>query len=180
MPFLDGEKQERRARTVLLAGRRDKSWELLPIRLLDRVRAHLDSIALDQQLAAGEPTTTDRARAVRAAMLVAPAKRGQLATGWQSVLRPTRPAPSGRLSVVSTRPEQLRAARTEIEELVVALRAEWPVAPRGVALANLLLTDGTGPLYNAADPRNVRDEVREALRHLNSSHLSGAQGAGAP
>jgi hypothetical protein len=169
MPYVDGDKRGGRARTVLLSGREDRSWELLRIRVWDRLRAHLDSTALDTQLAAGEPTTTNRARAVRAAMLVAPAKRHQLAAGWQSVLRPTPAAPLGRGSVVPTRSDQVGPALPEIEELVAALRAEWPVAPRGVALANLLLTDGTGPLYNPTNPRNVRDEIREALRHLDPS-----------
>lgn len=170
MAFSDsGTQQQQRARTVLLAGPGDVSWNLVPIRFWDRVRAHLGSPSLDAQLAAGEPTDTDRLRAVRAVMLVAPAKRRQLARGWQGVLRPGLSAPSVRQSVVEARRSEVLAALDEIHELIGELAAERPVAARGVAVANLLLTDGTGPLYNAASPGHVRDEIRDALHHL---HLS--------
>lgn len=169
MAFSDGGQREHRARTVLLAGRGDVPWRLVRIRAWDRVRAHLGSFSLDAQLAAGEPTTTHRLRAVRAAMLVAPAKRRQLALGWADVVRPDPSTPSMRPSVVEVRRSQVLAALDEIHELIAALRTTRPVAARGVAVANLLLTDGTGPLYHAGSPRNVRDETRDALHHLHPS-----------
>lgn len=169
MSFSDGGRREHRARTVLLAGRGDVPWRLVRIRVWDRVLAHLSSLSLDAQLAAGEPTATHRLRAVRAAMLATPAKRRQLALGWEAVVRPDPSTPFMRPSVVEVRRSQVLAALDEIHELVTALRTTRPVAARGVAVANLLLTDGTGPLYNAASPRNVRDEVRDALHHLNPS-----------
>ena len=169
MSFSDFGQRGHPARTVLLAERGDVPWNLVRIRVSDRVRAHLSSGTLDAQLAAGEPTTTDRLRAVRAAMLVEPAKRRQLALGWQSVLRSGPSTPFARRSVVEVRRSQVLAALDEISELIAVLGVERPVAARGVAVANLLLTDGTGPLYNAASPRNVRDEIRDALHHLRPS-----------
>ena len=169
MWFFDRRNPEHRTRTVLLTGERNRPWRLVHIGVWDRVCAHLDSSALDAQLAAGEPTTTDRLRAVRAAMLVAPAKRRQLARGWQGVVRSVGSVPSARRSVVQVRQSQVLAARDEITELIAALQAERPVAARGVAVANLLLTDGTGPLYNPASPRHVRDEIGYALQHLDPS-----------
>jgi hypothetical protein len=166
MSFSDCGRQQR-AQTVLLTGRGDVAWRLVRVRPWDRVRAHLVSLSLDAQLAAGAPTDTDRLRAVRAAMLVAPAKRRQLARGWQSVVQSGPWEPSVRRSAVEVRRSQVLTALDEIHELIAALGAEGPVAARGVAVAELLLTDGTGPLYNANSPRNVRDEIRDALHHLN-------------
>jgi hypothetical protein len=45
-------------------------------------------------------------------------------------------------------PDRIVAAEPQIRELTALLRAPQPVPARGVAAANLLLTDGTGPLYN--------------------------------
>jgi hypothetical protein len=41
----------------------------------------------------------------------------------------------------------VRAARSSLRDLAAALREDGEVSPRGVALAERLLTDGTSPLY---------------------------------
>jgi hypothetical protein len=159
MALLDGSNRMPRMRTVLL-DQPDAPWALVPIRIGDRVRAHVRSLTLDAELAAGDPVSTDRLRAVRAAMLVAPALRQQLARGWQAVLtHPDR-------GIIPVRWSEVRAAQDDIRELAAALQTAGPVPPRGVAIANLLLTDGTGPLYVPRDGVNLRDQVRVAIHHL--------------
>ncbi len=165
MTLLNVRIRPERSRTVLVAGAGETSWTLAPIRVWDRVRARLSSISLDAQLAAGEPVDTDRLRAVRAAMLVAPAMRGQLATGWQGVLQPSR-------AIIPVRRSEVLAAQDEIHELAAALRYAGPVAPRGVAIANLLLTDGTGPLYVPRDGVHLRDQIQIAVHHLDPMRAS--------
>lgn len=181
MAFPGGATREERSGTVLLGGG-DQPWTLVRVSLWDRVRAHLRSLPLDRQLAAGEPTSADRARAVRAAMLVAPAKRRQLAVGWQDILdrelagRGAGPViASGRQSAIPVRRSQVLAAADEIRALVAALRAGRYVPPRGVAIAHLLLTDGAGPLYNPANRLDLAQEIRTALRHLDPA-VQGADG----
>ncbi len=151
---------------MLLAGADDAPWTLVWIRVRDRVRAHIHSLTLDAELAAGEPVAADRLRAVRAAMLVAPALRRQLAKGWQGVLlHPNR-------GIIPVRRSEVLAAQDDIHELVAALRCAGPVAPRGVAIANLLLTDGTGPLYTPREGLDLRDRIREAIHHLSPTQAS--------
>ena len=151
-----------RARTVLLTDGADAPWTLVRVRVWDRVLGSLHSLSLDAQLAAGESPATHRLRAVRAAMLVRPALRHQLARGYQDLL-------VRRHSAVPPRTSEVRAAHDEIEQLTAALRAEEPVDPRGVALAALLLTDAAGPLYSPGHPSSVRDEIRSALQLLQPS-----------
>jgi hypothetical protein len=166
MALPDSWTRRHRTRTVLLAEPDDAQWALVPIRVRDRAAAHLRSLQLDAELAAGEPVTTDRLRAVRAAMLVAPALRRQLARGWQGVLsHPNR-------GIIPVRRSDVLAAQDDIHELAAALRCAGPVAPRGVAIANLLLTDGTGPLYVSREGVNLRDEVRIAIHYLNPIQAS--------
>lgn len=160
MALPDSWNRTQRAQTVLLAAIEDAPWTLVPIRVRDRAFAHLRSLTLDAELAAGESATTDRLRAVRAAMLVAPALRRQLARGWRGVLSPSR-------GIVPVRRSEVVAAQDEIHELAAALRYAGPVAPRGVAIANLLLTDGTGPLYTPREGVNLRDQIRIAIHHLH-------------
>jgi hypothetical protein len=159
MALLDGSNRTPRTRTVLLNQPGDGPWTLVPISVGDRVRAHLRSLTLDAELAAGEPVSTDRLRAVRAAMLVAPALRRQLARGWLGLL-------PGRREIIPVLRSEVLAARDDIAELAAALRSPGPVGPRGVALANLLLTDGTGPLYVPREGVSLRDQVRIAIDRL--------------
>ena len=50
--------------------------------------------------------------------------------------------------------------------MIAVLRDSLPVPARGIAIARTLLTDGTGPLYNAHNRRDVRTVVQEAIHHL--------------
>jgi hypothetical protein len=47
-----------------------------------------------------------------------------------------------------TRSDAVRNAGAELDDLARRLVAPHPPAVRGIALVNLLVTDGTGPLYS--------------------------------
>jgi len=74
--------------------------------------------------------------------------------------------------IIPVQRSEVLAAQDDINELAAALRCAGPVAPRGVAIANLLLTDGTGPLYNPREGVNLRDQVRIAVHHLQPIQAS--------
>ena len=61
----------------------------------------------------------------------------------------------------------MAAAEPVIGLLAERLRMPLPVPARGVALANLLLIDGTGPLYNPLSTVALEDAVAEAVAFLD-------------
>jgi hypothetical protein len=155
-----------RGRTVLVAG--PDRWELVQSRFRDRLRAHWRALDLDEQLAAGRSPGADRLRAVRAGMLIAPAQRRRLAASWADLLAGSA-GPAARRQPVGVPLQRARidAARDDIQRLVDALRAPGPASARGVALANLLLTDGTSPVYQRNSPVDLPSALHAAVRHLD-------------
>jgi hypothetical protein len=63
--------------------------------------------------------------------------------------------------------DRVRDSSEEFGDLIRRLLAGGPVAARGVALASVLLSDGSGPLYHRANPDDVRARVREAVNALD-------------
>jgi hypothetical protein len=153
--------------TVLTGTSRGDRWELVRIRLVDRLLAHWWGLPLDTQLADGERAEDDRLRAVRASTLATPAARRRLVAGWEDVLssttRPRRPVDPS----VPVQAFRVLAAEDDIRDLISSLRASTPVSARGVAIASMLLTDGTGPLYNAANTSDLASTVRDAIAFLD-------------
>ncbi len=142
-----------------ITARRRRPW--------DRLAARARSLTLDTELAEGRAPDTARLRLVRAEMLASPRARRALAGDWELVLaRSARPR-HGRPARIPLQSQQVRAAEAGIRRLVGALRAGGSVNVRGVAMANLLLTDGTGPLYNPARSADLRGDVSAALDHLD-------------
>ncbi len=72
---------------------------------------------------------------------------------------------AGRAQVPICR-DRVRDSAGEFGDLIRRLLAGGPVAARGVALASVLLSDGSGPLYHRATADDVRARVREALNAL--------------
>jgi hypothetical protein len=148
-----------RGRTVLVAG--PDRWVLVPTRVRDRLLAGWRALDLDAQLAAGEPETANRLRAVRAGMLVEPLRRRQLAASWADLLAASvHPTTSQIWMGVPVQRARIVAAAHDIERLADALREAGPVPARGVAIATLLLTNGASPVY----ARSSRVDLRAALR----------------
>lgn len=136
-------------------------------RLWDRLASGWFSAHLDAQLAAGRSPERGRLRAVRAAVLVAPSNRAQLAGYWDHLLERARLAPAVIGGPIPLARAQIVAARPEIVELSAALRVRSPVPVRGVAQATELLTDGTGPVYSRRSHRDLRAELRTAITRLD-------------
>ena len=71
--------------------------------------------------------------------------------------------PAGSLRKAPVDRDAVRGARRELEAAAERLGATGPVDVRGVARISGLLTDGTGPLYQASRRGRLRDELRAAL-----------------
>ena len=113
----------------------DGVLRLRPVRPQHRILARLRARTLDAELARGLPPESDWPRAVRAAMLTAPAARRRLARRWLGLLAPTGRTPAARR-------ESLRQAEPGIRLVAERLAGAAPVAVRPVALARLTLAAG--------------------------------------
>ena len=132
-----------------------------PVTLRRRLEVHLLADRLDRSLAAGIPPESDVLLALRAERLARPSTRSELAAAVQRLVREaTEPqhgfsrAPS--LAVLS----RVAQARSELESLAEHLLAPVPVSARGVALVEILLRDGTGPLFRYESTADLALQVR--------------------
>jgi hypothetical protein len=133
----------------------------------DRFLARALASSLDRELAAGCPPGFSRAMALRAQRIVSPAGRRALADGWERVLVQASRPPAPRTPRGPLCRDRIAAAQGDVRELLAALTGALPVAARGAAMASVLLTDGTGPLYSYRSPLDLGTAVREATRQLN-------------
>jgi hypothetical protein len=124
---------------------------------------------LDTVLAAGASPAPGTLLGAHAAGLNELSSRWDLASAWRNLLAlvdgddaPSRWSVRPLSAAVTT-------ARCEIEQLIAALYSLEPVNPRGVALARLLVRDGTGPVYNPASEEALIDAVDECLRALDAT-----------
>jgi hypothetical protein len=144
----------------------------------DRLLARALGASLDRQLAAGEPAQGRPAGAARARYLASPAGRRQVIQGWNALLRrartparrPAQPTPLCR--------ERIIAAEADVRYLLALLAGPRPVAARGVAMAMVLLTDGTSPVYNRRSPLSLTAATRDAIRQLDPAAASPRQAPG--
>jgi hypothetical protein len=137
---------------------------LRPRRLADGLLARAFGAALDRRLATGCPPETAPLLAARAQDIVTLPSRRALAANWAHLLRAAR-APVSRTTFVRAGP--ITAAEPAIRELVRRLSAPLPVAARGVAMASVLLTDASGPVYNAHSPATLPAALEAATAELD-------------
>ena len=131
-----------------------------------RLAARWRSRRLDQALAAGVPPEAGAALALRAEELTELNRRRSIAGALRQVLREAREGAP--LEPARIRPDRRRvaAARTELSALADTLEDPGPVAANGVAQAWILLTDGTGPLYNPYSRTSLCAGAARAAREL--------------
>ena len=140
----------------------------------DGVLARVFGASLDASLAAGCPPESSRLLATRARDIVSLCRRRSMAGNWEHVLRVARraqrarpagsPAPAGAVPVCADR---VVAAEPAIRELISRLSAPLPVPARGVAMATVLLTDATGPVYRRRSPVTLADALDAAISQLD-------------
>lgn len=121
---------------------------------------------LDRQLAAGAGPRASALLAVRAQRLTSRRYRARMAAGLARAVRDAEG--SGRGFTAAVRPDrrEVLAARTVLATLDGRLRAVEPVSAQGIALLELLLTDGASPLYRPTGPGALGSRLRAAAAAL--------------
>lgn len=152
--------------TVLLAGGCDGLVLARRPRLRDRVVAHLRRRRLDRALAAGTPPEASVALALRAQRLTEPDQRSSMAGALRRIISEAQEGPRPALGRIVPSRARVKAAREELTRLAETLEDPGPVAAGGAAQAWILLTDGTGPLYNVESRTSLCAHAARALREL--------------
>jgi hypothetical protein len=131
-----------------------------------RLRVRIRRRVLDREIAAGLQPESDAARALRAGQLTSPHERCCVAAGLANILEAADERHADPGSLLRLNHAQVLAARLEILALIEALRSDRAVAPRGVALARLLIDAPGSPLLRPQTCRTVRQAVSEAIAAL--------------
>jgi len=124
------------------------------------VRVQLHKARLDQQLAEGFGPDPLEDRALRARQLTSPRARRRLARSLRARVKDAeRPAAPRLSAAVPLSRRAVRSWRESLLGLAERLERPDPVNPCGVARVLVLLTDGTGPLYNLGAADRMSDAV---------------------
>jgi hypothetical protein len=152
--------------TVLLAG----GWDGLVVarraRLRDRLMARLRARRLVRTLASGTPPEASAPLALFAQRLTEPERRRSIARELRRIVREAKEGYRPVLGRVMPSRARVRAAGDELARLADMLEAPGPVTAGAVAQAWMLLTDGTGPLYNPDSRTALSAAVGRAAREL--------------
>ncbi len=165
-PALAGSTPVRAAKSPVRSARQGREeGRTSPLGL--RVRALVGRRGLDRRILAGEPHDATPALALRAAQLTDPETRRQTAHRLRGIVSYVdRGGPRPLITAVVIDPPAVRSGRQAILGLAQRLEAGSPVQPRGVILAQRLLTDGLGPLFNPSSERTVVAAVWETVDAL--------------
>jgi len=152
--------------TVLVEAGPDGRVVVERARVRDRLASHWRARRLDRELADGVPPEASAALALRAQRLTEPDRRWSMAGALRRVLRDANVDRRQRLGRVTPDLRAVKSAAEELTRLADTLDDPGPVAAQGVARAWLLLTDGTGPLYNAGSRTSLCAGAARAARDL--------------
>jgi hypothetical protein len=129
---------------------------------LIRVRVMVQREVLDRQLAEGADPTSDHALGLRAAQLCRVRTRRVLARRLRRTVRAAQKASGPRWGFLPLARDEILAESDAAIDLVRRLEAPGAVAPMGVALARLLVTDPVSPLSVPAEPGTLYTVLRLA------------------
>jgi len=133
----------------------------------DRLLAHVLGASLDRELAIGRAPEASRLLAARAQDIVSLRRRRALARDWDHLLAVASRAHGRRYPARPIRAGRITAAEPAIRELTRRLSAPSPVAACGVAMASVLLTDATGPVYNRSSGVTLAAAIEAAITQLD-------------
>jgi hypothetical protein len=116
---------------------------------------------LDRRLAAGISPWSSDELALRARRITRRRSRSGLASGLSRAVRAAQGV-TGFSAAVRPDADEVLEARAVLSAIEQRLRAPEPVAARGVAMMQMLLTDATSPLYQPAGHGALGRQVRAA------------------
>ena len=136
-----------------------------------RLLARLLADRLTRDLAGGRPPDSSRLHALCAQALLQPRRRIALAQSIVETVHAARvgDTPQGALTA---RWPHVRLACGELQALAERVRSRGPVSARGLAMVQLLVTDGGGPLYYSTSPAELvaaSNAARAALDPLSTA-----------
>lgn len=149
----------------------DRGDVVVPRRVvpLDRLRARLVAHRLTAELARGVSPDGSVVHSLRAQRLVDPRHRRRLARALLTRAGEATREPAHAVSRSGRARTVVHAAEPEVRALADALLRSAPLAPRGIAMAHLLVTDGLGPLHRGLDPWDLRLACRAAIDVLEGA-----------
>jgi hypothetical protein len=134
-----------------------------------RILGRLRSSSLDRQLASGVPPGWSRSLATRARFITSPERCRTLAEDWEHLLRACRRPAGVRTSRVPLCRDRILVAEAEIRDMLAALSEARLESAAGVAMASLLLGDGTGPLYDPRCTTDLAAAIQDVTGHIQNS-----------
>jgi hypothetical protein len=138
-----------------------------------RLRVYLSRSGLDRHIAAGRPSDSTAALALRTRQLTDLGTRRRIARNLRGIVDYVDRAGSRRnLSAVVIDRAAVADGRQPILRLAARLEQPLPVSPRGVALANELLTDGLGPFFDRHCQRSVAEAILDVEDALEAEDLT--------
>jgi len=147
---------------------RDRRATAVSAPLALRLSVYLTRARLDRQIKSGLPWHATAELALRARQLIDPRTRQRLASGLRGTVEwvdwiGSRPS----FSAVMIERYGVRAGREALLGLAERLDGPDPVCPRGIVLAQILLTDGcVSPLFSRHCERTVVEAVWEVADAL--------------
>ena len=120
----------------------------------------------DEKLATGVRPDSDFLLRERAHYLVSRGSRLKMALGLDRALHQGE-RPALHTSQIPVRSQAVRDAAPTLKMLARRLRGPLPIGPQGAARAEILLTDGSGPLYNPGSGSDLKTAARRALAALD-------------
>jgi hypothetical protein len=145
-----------------------------------RLKVYLTRSRLDRQIAAGHAHEVAAELTLRAKHLTNPRTQRDIARNLRGIVRYVdRQESRSGISCVVISSRAVRGGRTAICELAEQLERAAPVNPKGIVLAQALLTDGNSPLFNPYSKRTVTEATREIQDALAQDPTIGYQAPGA-
>jgi hypothetical protein len=133
-----------------------------------RLRAAWARENLDRRLAEGAEPDSDPLLHTRAERLVTPASRAALAAGLERAVAAADDRGAPLSSAVPVRRGPVRGARHELMGLAGELRHMPAPRPRGVAMAERLLTEPSSVLFTASSRAEVARAARDAVDSMRA------------
>ena len=142
------------------APRRHRCWPS------HRLAAVMRGRRLDRRLESGADPDTSVLLSLRAAALISPSRRRRLALTLRQMVSDAEHSPHPFNSRVMLARREILEARDLIEEVASLLVCRSPANPTGVAHVQVLVEDGSSPLYRCQFTATLRERLEAAIAAL--------------